>query len=162
MAIPCASCPFTHTDKAEVGQNSGCLPTPYQIITMKVETGNNWACHDNCNRVCQGMIQYGHELPHGKDLDFTKGELIVDPEIHDMKQYTGGFSDIPQHWGSCETCVSRVPVMSHPWYDGKPATNQIGWGCAVSFSFKEEKPFISMLHPGSAGCELHVNFKNNS
>ncbi|MCY9376553.1 hypothetical protein MOF34_15865 [Bacillus sp. T17B1] len=28
----CMSCPFSHSDEAEMAQNYGCLPTPKQIF----------------------------------------------------------------------------------------------------------------------------------
>ena len=71
-----------------MAQNSGCLPGPWEIIQMKIETGNNWACHSNCNRICQGMVQNAEVFPNGSQLDFTTGELIHDTDVHDLKQYT--------------------------------------------------------------------------
>lgn len=88
MAKPCSTCPFIHTEESEMAQNSGCLPGPWEIIQMKIETGNNWACHSNCNRICQGMVQNAEVFPNGSQLDFTTGELIHDTDVHDLKQYT--------------------------------------------------------------------------
>lgn len=82
-AKPCNSCPLAWTDESERVQNYGCLPSGYDIIRMKEETGNNWACHSNCNRVCQGLIAINEELKLG--FDMNSGELIRDFEsVHSL------------------------------------------------------------------------------
>lgn len=162
MARACRTCPFSMTEEADRMNNSGCLPSPGEIIQMKVDTGNNWACHSNCNRVCQGLVNESKWWKSAVDLDFTKGKLIHDFEsVHSKAEYTGGFPKEIAHWGSCETCEHRVEVHSHPWYDGKPASNVIGYGCAVALVMPGEKKFVSMLRPGSIGCELHEDYDDD-
>lgn len=165
MAIPCRSCPFTFTPEAEVATNSGCLPSGVEILQMKRETGDNWACHSNCNRICQGMVNEAPKMGKiGEGLDFTTGELIHDfDNVHSRAEWVGGFPKEIAHWGSCETCNHRVEVCSHPWYDGKPVTNKIGYACAVQLVIPNEKEkSITMLRPGSIGCELHEDYRDES
>ncbi len=51
-------CPFSFTEESEKIQNYGCLPTPHQIIEMKVMHGKTWACHANPTKPCLGAIRY--------------------------------------------------------------------------------------------------------
>lgn len=81
--MACESCPFAFTDQSEMVQNYGCLPTPYEIVEMKRESGHNWACHSNEKKICSGFnefIEYSRKSPYSvdkyDDIDTSKGGLI--------------------------------------------------------------------------------------
>lgn len=61
-----SSCPFAHTEESEIAQNYGCLPTRQDIITMRVDHGKTWACHDAPDKPCTGAIRHLKEqgLPY--------------------------------------------------------------------------------------------------
>ncbi|MFW6855315.1 hypothetical protein ACODYM_28910 [Burkholderia gladioli] len=52
------TCPFAFTGASEEVQNLGCLPTPFEIVTMRVEHGKTWACHDEPTKPCVGAIRH--------------------------------------------------------------------------------------------------------
>lgn len=70
----CVSCPFNDglTFAASEAQNYGCLPTAGEIVAMKRETGQNWACHDDESRVCSGLCHVAKD----ESLDLAQGGLI--------------------------------------------------------------------------------------
>lgn len=80
--MACESCPFAFTDLSEQAQNYACLPTPYEVIKMKRESGHNWGCHGNEKKICQGFAKFVNESQkydfrdNLQDIDTSEGGLI--------------------------------------------------------------------------------------
>lgn len=51
-------CPFAFNDMSESVQNYGCLPTPMEIVTMRIAHGKTWACHEMPDQPCLGAIRH--------------------------------------------------------------------------------------------------------
>ena len=77
----CITCPFSCTAESEQAQNYGCLPEPWEIISMRRDFGKTWACHDDTTKPCAGAIQYMAEegLPY-KVIDSNL--LTLEDEWH--------------------------------------------------------------------------------
>lgn len=66
------SCPFACTEESEVIQNLGCLPSPTNILAMRVLFGKTWACHSDNSKPCVGAIKSLQALGHDyKVIDKT-------------------------------------------------------------------------------------------
>ena len=70
----CNTCPFALTEESEYVQNLGCLPTPFDIVQMKIKSGHNWGCHFNEEKICSGFSEYIKETK--PELDVNSGGLI--------------------------------------------------------------------------------------
>lgn len=55
-------CPFAYTEESEYIQNTGCLPSPMAILSMRVHFGKTWACHSNPDKPCLGALRRLKEL----------------------------------------------------------------------------------------------------
>lgn len=69
----CVTCPFSFTHEAENLCNLGCLPSVYEIMQIKKETGLNWACHDDESKICGGYVEFAND----KGIDYKSGGLAV-------------------------------------------------------------------------------------
>lgn len=55
----------------------------------------------------------------------------------------------------CCNCSNHIKVYSHPWVDGKPMSNQIGWVCANTF-FGKKQAILCKKH---GLCEMYQKMK---
>lgn len=71
-----SACPFVYSDVSEYVQNLGCLPTPQEIVTMRVVHGKTWACHERPDQPCAGSIR--HLKRSGKPHKVIDLELLTE------------------------------------------------------------------------------------
>lgn len=70
----CDTCPFAFTDASETVQNYGCLPSPYEIVTMRTVHGKTWACHCDVSKPCIGALEILKQ--QGLDNKIIDAQLI--------------------------------------------------------------------------------------
>ena len=73
-----SGCPFAFTDESEQIQNYGCLPTPYDIMVMRLKHGKTWACHSNPKKPCLGALEHLHK--EGLQHKVIDKQLITENE----------------------------------------------------------------------------------
>lgn len=69
-------CPFAYTEESEYIQNTGCLPSPMAILSMRVHFGKTWACHSNPDKPCLGALRRLKEL--GYDYKVVDEVLVTE------------------------------------------------------------------------------------
>lgn len=81
-------CPFAfYTEESNYIQNLGCLPTPYEIISMRQKHNKTWACHNNPSKPCLGAINFQKEK--GLPFDVVDKVLITeDSDWHKLLKIT--------------------------------------------------------------------------
>lgn len=63
-----------------------------------------------------------------------------------------------RHNECCCNCVHNLPLQSHPWVNGLPCTQQVGWVCVVSMKMKGVR--FAALNKGHGFCELYTRDPN--
>lgn len=66
-------CPFSFTEESETIQNYGCLPSPIEILSMRIDSNKTWACHSNPSKPCLGAINKLNELEYESK--------VIDPNL---------------------------------------------------------------------------------
>jgi hypothetical protein len=62
----------------------------------------------------------------------------------------------------CCNCQHLLKVMSHPWVNGLPSTQQVGWVCAVATVMdKGIAGQFAYVNRGHGICELHQKIVDN-
>lgn len=75
-----SDCPFAFTENSELAQCYGCLPSPKEIIDMRLIKGKTWACHSNPSKPCKGAIRYlkEHDMPY----EVIDPDLVTEHNFH--------------------------------------------------------------------------------
>lgn len=84
-------CPFSFTEECDIIQNYGCLPTPHEILHMKIVHDKTWACHDNTSKPCMGGLKY----LKNEGLDYKVNDDLV-TEKDPWHLWSGGEHDVKQ------------------------------------------------------------------
>jgi hypothetical protein len=85
------SCPFAYTDESEYIQNLGCLPSPIEILNMRVNHNKTWACHSNPTKPCKGALSRLKELKFDNKVTYP---LITENDMWSFNIPTTFMSDI--------------------------------------------------------------------
>jgi len=85
----CHGCPFECSDYSEQIQNYGCLPTQYDILTMRYNHGKTWACHSDPTKPCTGAINRLKKL----GLDYKVIDTTLQTEKTDWHLYIAESND---------------------------------------------------------------------
>lgn len=72
------TCPFAETTESEIAQNTGCLPTEFDIVEMRVNHGRTWACHSDESKPCKGALRHMREK--GIDCTVINPNLVTESE----------------------------------------------------------------------------------
>lgn len=80
------ACPFAWwTEISNEAQNYGCLPSPFDIVNMRVHHGKTWACHSEQTVPCLGAINYLKE----KGLPYKVLDNVLITELDNWNKYCG-------------------------------------------------------------------------
>lgn len=133
----CTSCPFNDglTDEASQAQNYGCLPTAGDILAMKRETGQNWACHSDESRVCSGLCHSAKDA----GVSLRSGGLV---------RYSSWY-----HAGAAAAVEEArsgylVQQLSGQQFDS--AVHGRSWGSAAKQDRTHHRPTVKYWHARSA------------
>lgn len=69
----CEACPFACSELSEQAYNYACLPSPFEIMQIKDQTGKGWSCHENEDRICAGYVRECRE----RGIEYRGDELTT-------------------------------------------------------------------------------------